>query len=78
MEELLSHPAVARLRSAFAAVPGAWLVGGAVRDLLLGTEAVDLDVVVEGDGVFAARAAAEALGGSVVEHGRFGTATVSA
>lgn len=78
MEELLSHPAVARLRSALAEVPGSWLVGGAVRDLLLGGEVVDLDVVVEGDGVSAARAAASALGGSVVEHGRFGTATVTA
>lgn len=49
-----------------------------MRDLLLVREVVDLDVVVEGDGVAAARSAAEAVGGSVREHGRFGTATVLA
>jgi tRNA nucleotidyltransferase (CCA-adding enzyme) len=75
---VFSHPLVARLRDALAGVPGAWLVGGAVRDLLLGREVVDLDVVVEGDGVEAARAAATALGGSIREHDRFGTATVTA
>ncbi len=76
--DLLSNPSVARLREAFAGVTGAWLVGGAVRDLLLGREVVDLDVVVEGDGVAAARTAAATLDGSVREHGRFGTATVLA
>jgi tRNA nucleotidyltransferase (CCA-adding enzyme) len=76
--DLLAHPSVARLREALAGVPGVWLVGGAVRDLLLGRKVVDLDVVVEGDGVAAARAAAGALGGSVREHDRFGTATVVA
>jgi tRNA nucleotidyltransferase (CCA-adding enzyme) len=49
-----------------------------VRDLRLGREVVDLDVVVEGDGVAAAHAAAVAVGGSVREHDRFGTATVTA
>ena len=76
--DLLESPLVARLRDALAGVDGAWLVGGAVRDLLLGREVVDLDVVVEGDGVAAARAAAGALGGAAREHGRFGTATVVA
>jgi tRNA nucleotidyltransferase (CCA-adding enzyme) len=75
--ELLSHPLVARVREALAGVPGAWLVGGAVRDLLLAREVVDLDVVVEGDGVAAARTAAASAGGSVREHDRFGTATVA-
>src|ERR671917_1214828 len=56
--------------------PGAWVVGGAVRDLLLGLEPGDLDVVVEGDAVAAARHAAARLGGDVVVHDRFGTATV--
>ena len=34
---------------------GAWVVGGAVRDVLLGGDAVDLDLVIEGDAVAAAR-----------------------
>jgi tRNA nucleotidyltransferase (CCA-adding enzyme) len=75
---VFSHPLVERLRDALAGVPGSWLVGGAVRDLRLGREVVDLDVVVEGDGVAAARAAATVLGGAVREHDRFGTATVTA
>lgn len=48
------------------------LVGGAVRDLLLGGEPIDLDLVVEGD----ARAVASALGGELRAFDRFGTATV--
>ena len=47
-----------------------FLVGGAVRDLLLGRERSDVDVVVEGD---AADVAAR-LGGEVLEHKRFATA----
>ena len=51
----------------------AHLVGGAVRDLLLGGTPYDLDLVIEGDaGAFAAR-----LGGSLVVHDRFGTSTVT-
>ena len=49
-----------------------YLVGGAVRDLLLGGAPVDLDLVVEGD----AATVVAALGGEVREHDRFGTATV--
>jgi tRNA nucleotidyltransferase (CCA-adding enzyme) len=53
-----------------------YLVGGAVRDLLLGQAAVDLDLAVEGDGPGAARELAARLGGDVIPHDRFGTATV--
>lgn len=49
-----------------------YLVGGAVRDLLLGRGRTDLDLVVEGD----AAALATRLGGEVVEHERFATAKV--
>src|ERR1700733_4512566 len=49
-----------------------YLVGGAVRDLLLGGAPFDLDLVVEGD----TAAVAAALGGEVREHDRFGTETV--
>ena len=50
----------------------AWLVGGAVRDLLLGGSRADLDVVVEGD----AAAVAALLGAESKAHERFGTASV--
>lgn len=49
-----------------------YLVGGAVRDLLLGRGRADIDLVVEGD----AFALAERLGADVVAHERFGTAKV--
>jgi poly(A) polymerase len=45
----------------------AWLVGGAVRDGLLGRATADLDVVVEGDVGGAARAVARAARGPVFE-----------
>jgi tRNA nucleotidyltransferase (CCA-adding enzyme) len=53
--------------------PRVLLVGGAVRDLLLGDEPQDLDLVVEGS---VARVAT-VLGGRVHSHDRFATATVS-
>ncbi|HEU4701849.1 MAG TPA: hypothetical protein VFS37_05140 [Conexibacter sp.] len=61
-------------------LPHAWVVGGAVRDLLLGggDAVVDLDLVIEGDAVPAAQQLAAALGGSLVTHDAFGTATVEA
>lgn len=49
-----------------------YLVGGAVRDLLLGRGRADIDLVVEGD----AAALAERLGAEVISHERFGTAKV--
>jgi tRNA nucleotidyltransferase (CCA-adding enzyme) len=55
---------------------GVYLVGGAVRDVLLGEPSFDVDVAVEGDGIALAQALAEALGGRVVPHERFGTAIV--
>jgi len=51
-------------------------VGGFVRDMLLGRRNLDIDVVVEGDGVAFAQAAAEALGARVKVHRRFGTAVL--
>lgn len=49
-----------------------YVVGGAVRDLMLGHPRSDLDLVVEGD----AAALAERLGGGTASHERFGTAKV--
>ena len=45
----------------------AWIVGGAVRDELLGRTTADLDIVVEGDAGVAARAIARAARGPVFE-----------
>jgi len=52
------------------------LVGGAVRDLLLGRQPRELDVVVAADAPSAARHLADALGASTAVHERFGTAVV--
>ena len=49
-----------------------YLVGGAVRDLLLGRGRADIDLVVDGD----ADGPGGALGAEPVEHERFGTAKV--
>jgi tRNA nucleotidyltransferase (CCA-adding enzyme) len=54
------------------------VVGGAVRDLLLGHAPGELDLVVAGDAGAVARRAAARLGGTAVLHDRFGTATVRA
>ena len=67
-----------RLLPALEGLAPSFLVGGAVRDLLRGADAVDLDVAVEGDARSVARALAERLGGEAREHERFGTATVRA
>jgi len=51
-----------------------YVVGGFVRDLLLGVPNLDLDLVVEGDAITLARRLAEKVGGRVHSHARFGTA----
>jgi tRNA nucleotidyltransferase (CCA-adding enzyme) len=55
---------------------GVYLVGGTVRDILLGEPNFDVDIAVEGDAIALAEALAEALGGRVRAHGKFGTAVV--
>jgi tRNA nucleotidyltransferase (CCA-adding enzyme) len=72
-ERLDALPGIGPLREAAAGVP-AYLVGGAVRDLLLGRDRTDVDVVVEGD---PAEVAAR-LGGEARPHERFGTIAVLA
>jgi tRNA nucleotidyltransferase (CCA-adding enzyme) len=54
----------------------AHVVGGFVRDMLLSRRNLDLDIVVEGDGVAFAESAAQALGARVKVHRRFGTAVL--
>jgi tRNA nucleotidyltransferase (CCA-adding enzyme) len=53
-----------------------YVVGGCVRDLLLGIENLDLDLVVEGDGIAFARKLAAEQSARVTVHERFGTAVV--
>jgi len=53
-----------------------YVVGGCVRDLLLGIENLDLDLVVEGDGIAFARKLAELKEARVTTHERFGTAVI--
>ena len=54
----------------------AFLVGGLVRDLLLGRRNFDVDVVIEGDGIAFAVALSRLAGARVTAHQRFGTAAV--
>jgi tRNA nucleotidyltransferase (CCA-adding enzyme) len=55
---------------------GVYLVGGTVRDILLGERSFDVDIAVEGDAIALAQALADALGGRVRPHEKFGTAVV--
>lgn len=51
-----------------------YLVGGFVRDLLLGRPVHDLDLIVEGDAIQLGRALVKALGGKLTPHASFHTA----
>jgi len=53
-----------------------YVVGGFVRDLLLESPTLDLDLVVEGDAIAMAQRLAEELHARVRSHARFGTAKV--
>lgn len=53
-----------------------YLVGGIVRDLILGRKNLDLDIVVEGDAIELAKKVAEASSSEFKRHIFFGTATV--
>ena len=55
-----------------------YLVGGAVRDLLIGRPITDLDLVVEGDAASLASGLADALSGEVTHRSQFGTYKVKA
>jgi tRNA nucleotidyltransferase (CCA-adding enzyme) len=51
-----------------------YVVGGFVRDLLLGVPNLDIDLVVEGNAIAMAAAMAKRFGGEIQSHSRFGTA----
>lgn len=53
-----------------------YVVGGFVRDLLLGIDNLDIDITVEGDGIFFAERFAERHGCRVRSHRKFGTAVL--
>ena len=53
-----------------------YLVGGIVRDLMLGRPSVDIDIMAEGDAVALARQMAEKLGARLTVHRDFGTASL--
>jgi tRNA nucleotidyltransferase (CCA-adding enzyme) len=72
LDRLRTLPAAIPLLERLGDVPNVYVVGGAVRDLLLGGHPVDLDLAVEGDAV----AVAQRLGASIVVHDRFATSTV--
>jgi tRNA nucleotidyltransferase (CCA-adding enzyme) len=74
LEALRALPCGARALDVLERSAGGWIVGGAVRDALLGMPPRELDLVVEGDpGPVAA-----ALGEVVTFHDRFGTYDVAA
>ncbi|MFC1708530.1 CCA tRNA nucleotidyltransferase [Candidatus Omnitrophota bacterium] len=56
---------------------GVYLVGGFVRDILLGVDNFDLDIVVEKDGIDFAYKLSRVLDAHVIKHRAFGTATIT-
>lgn len=55
----------------------AYAVGGFVRDLLMRRKNLDVDIVIEGDGIAFARLFAERHGGKVRAHHKFQTAIIA-
>jgi tRNA nucleotidyltransferase (CCA-adding enzyme) len=81
LEELRALERLQPVFDAVAAVAehygGVYLVGGTVRDILLGERSFDVDIAVEGDAIAFADSLATALGGRATTHSKFGTAVVS-
>jgi tRNA nucleotidyltransferase (CCA-adding enzyme) len=73
LDELFRH-----VQAVATGVRGCYLVGGAVRDLLLREPGFDVDLAVEGDGIAFATELAGRLKGHVRPHEKFGTAVVVA
>ena len=73
LDELFRH-----VQAVSAGFRGCYLVGGAVRDLLLAQPGFDVDLAVEGDGIAFATELAARLKGHVRAHEKFGTAVVVA
>jgi poly(A) polymerase len=77
-QKIVSHPFLTRIgRIADEQGLEAYVVGGYVRDILLGEEGKDVDIMVVGDGVRFARTVARKLDiDTVVTFERFGTAMI--
>jgi len=74
IEQLAAAPVVEATRAALRGGDPAWIVGGAVRNAVLGREVADLDLAVAGDPAAAARAIAKELDGHAFElSAEFGT-----
>ncbi|MGN6253739.1 MAG: HD domain-containing protein [Solirubrobacterales bacterium] len=74
LEQLAAAPVVEASRRALEGADPAWIVGGAVRDAVLGREVTDLDLAVAGDPGAAARAIAQESGEHAFElSAEFGT-----
>ncbi|NQU95548.1 MAG: CBS domain-containing protein [Candidatus Omnitrophica bacterium] len=54
----------------------AFVVGGFVRDMLLGVKNLDVDIAVEGDAISFGRHLARIFGGSLVVYKKFGTSSI--
>jgi tRNA nucleotidyltransferase (CCA-adding enzyme) len=78
MKLLREAPGAEIVFEAIAGEERVFVVGGAVRDALLGRVPKELDLVVEGDALPVARRAAERVRGALLVHERFGTATITA
>ena len=80
VERFLGEPTLTILRQAAQLSEAhAWqlyLVGGPVRDLLLGLPATDLDLVVRGDALVIAQELASHTHAKLLGHTQFGTATI--
>ncbi len=70
-------PGAKPVLDALSAEAGVHVVGGAVRDVLLGRRPSEVDLVVAGDAPVLARRLAARVGAGVRVHERFGTATVA-
>ncbi len=75
-ERVRRLPGMERLLPALEGLPPAYLVGGAVRDLLRNAPPLDLDVAIEGTPGLLPRAVADRVGSEVREYEAFGTADV--
>lgn len=54
----------------------AYLIGGAVRDMLLGKKDFDLDITVEGDSLVLGKLLQKKFGGKLISYTEFGTGTL--
>lgn len=81
MEEQLSKGIMRRLKDLGAVAEemkvSAYVVGGFVRDIFLHRENLDVDLVIEGDGIEFARKVASKNKGHVKVHKTFGTAVIT-